>query len=239
MDTNPAKSARGGPALLAEYSCATRTAPRWRPVPRPTRATGEQIALNGSGLGGSRGLQPEGVPVVRRWQDAAGAGGCQRHSRALGKPRRAGRNSIMLRVKDQGDLSSPGELPGIGGGPDEARPSGRERHVDRPGASFLMTMMLGVGLAAYSVVDTQQVETMHERQRESSFNLAEASLNSQSYVLSRRWAGAPVLPGDRSRPARTPWRPRTSARTRRRSPPRTPRPTTQAGPRGRRPCTTT
>ena len=57
-----------------------------------------------------------------------------------------------------------------------------------------MTMMLGVGLAAYSVVDTQQVETMHERQRESSFNLAEASLNSQSFVLSRRWAGAPVYP---------------------------------------------
>jgi len=57
-------------------------------------------------------------------------------------------------------------------------------------AIVLMTMMVGVGLAAYSFVDTQQVETMRERQRESSFNLAEAALNSQSFVLSRRWAGA-------------------------------------------------
>jgi hypothetical protein len=57
-------------------------------------------------------------------------------------------------------------------------------------AIALMSMMTVVGLAAYSFVDTQQVESMRERQRESSFNLAEASLNSQSYVLSRRWAGA-------------------------------------------------
>ena len=57
-------------------------------------------------------------------------------------------------------------------------------------AIALMTMMVGVGLAAYSVVDTQQTESMRERQRESSFNLAEAALNSQSFVLSRRWAGA-------------------------------------------------
>jgi hypothetical protein len=57
-------------------------------------------------------------------------------------------------------------------------------------AIVLMTMMIAVGLAAYSFVDTQQVETMRERQRESSFNLAEAALNSQSFVLSRRWAGA-------------------------------------------------
>jgi hypothetical protein len=55
-------------------------------------------------------------------------------------------------------------------------------------AIVLMTMMVAVGLAAYSVVDTQQVESMRERQRESSFN--EAALNSQSFVLSRRWAGA-------------------------------------------------
>jgi Tfp pilus assembly protein PilX len=59
-------------------------------------------------------------------------------------------------------------------------------------AISLMTMMTVVGLAAYSFVDTQQVESMRERQRESSFNLAEAALNSQSYVLSRRWAGSPT-----------------------------------------------
>ena len=57
-------------------------------------------------------------------------------------------------------------------------------------AIVLMTMMVAVGLAAYSVVDTQQTESMRSRQRESSFNLAEAALNSQSFVLSRRWAGA-------------------------------------------------
>jgi hypothetical protein len=58
-------------------------------------------------------------------------------------------------------------------------------------AIVLMTMMLAVGLAAFSFVDTQQAESVRERQRESSFNLAEAALNSQSFVLSRRWAGAP------------------------------------------------
>ena len=57
-------------------------------------------------------------------------------------------------------------------------------------AIVLMTMMVAVGLAAYSFVDTQQIESVRERQRESSFNLAEAALNSQSFVLSRRWAGA-------------------------------------------------
>ena len=59
-------------------------------------------------------------------------------------------------------------------------------------AIALMTMMVTVALAAYSFVDTQQKESMRERQRESSFNLAEAALNSQSFVLSRRWAGAPT-----------------------------------------------
>jgi Tfp pilus assembly protein PilX len=57
-------------------------------------------------------------------------------------------------------------------------------------AIVLMTMMVAVGLAAYSFVDTQQVETVRERQRESSFNLAEAVLNSQSFTLSRKWAGS-------------------------------------------------
>jgi Tfp pilus assembly protein PilX len=59
-------------------------------------------------------------------------------------------------------------------------------------AIVLMTLMVGIGLAAYSFVDTQQVETSRERQRESSFNLAEAALNSQSFTLSRRWAGSPT-----------------------------------------------
>ena len=58
-------------------------------------------------------------------------------------------------------------------------------------AIVLMTMMVAVGLAAYSFVDTQQQQSVRERQRESSFNLAEAVLNSQSFTLSRRWAGSP------------------------------------------------
>jgi Tfp pilus assembly protein PilX len=57
-------------------------------------------------------------------------------------------------------------------------------------AIVLMTMMVAVGLAAYSFVDTQQQQAVRERQRESSFNLAEAVLNSQSFTLSRRWAGS-------------------------------------------------
>ena len=57
-------------------------------------------------------------------------------------------------------------------------------------AIALMTMMLAVGLAAYSFVDTQQENSMQERHRESSFNLAEAVLNEQSFTLSRRWAGS-------------------------------------------------
>jgi hypothetical protein len=57
-------------------------------------------------------------------------------------------------------------------------------------ALVLMSMMFAVGMAAYAFVDTQQVESMRERHRESSFNFAEAALNSQSFVLSRRWAGS-------------------------------------------------
>jgi hypothetical protein len=56
-------------------------------------------------------------------------------------------------------------------------------------AIALMAAMLAVGLAAYSFVDTQQVQSMRERQRESSFNLTEGALNAQSFVLSRHWAG--------------------------------------------------
>jgi len=70
------------------------------------------------------------------------------------------------------------------------RLAGSERGSAIIMAIVLMTMMVGVGLAAYSFVDTQQVETQRERQRESSFNLAEAVLNSQSFTLSRRWAGS-------------------------------------------------
>jgi hypothetical protein len=57
-------------------------------------------------------------------------------------------------------------------------------------AIALMTAMLGTGLAAYSFSDTQQTESRRVRERESSFNYAEALLNTQAYVLSRNWAGS-------------------------------------------------
>ena len=70
------------------------------------------------------------------------------------------------------------------------RPANSERGSAIIMAIVLMTMMIAVGLAAYSFVDTQQEQAVQERQRESSFNLAEAVLNSQSFTLSRRWAGS-------------------------------------------------
>ena len=59
-------------------------------------------------------------------------------------------------------------------------------------AIALMSVMIGFGLATYSFVDGQQGQAMRERQRESSFNLAEATLNNQAFILSRRWASSAV-----------------------------------------------
>jgi hypothetical protein len=54
-------------------------------------------------------------------------------------------------------------------------------------AIALMTVMIGVGLAAFALADDQQAQTSKERVRESSFNLAEGLLDTQSYILSRGW----------------------------------------------------
>jgi len=59
-------------------------------------------------------------------------------------------------------------------------------------AIALMSVMIGIGLATYSFADGQQGQAMRERQRESSFNLAEATLNNQAFILSRRWASSPT-----------------------------------------------
>ena len=99
----------------------------------------------------------------------------------------SGTHQFRLHVEDQGGLPARRDL--LGGGP-VIRRLDDERGSAIILAIVLMTMMVAVGLAAYSVVDTQQTESMRSRQRESSFNLAEAALNSQSFVLSRRWAGA-------------------------------------------------
>ena len=44
-------------------------------------------------------------------------------------------------------------------------------------------------MASYTVLDTQQTSSARDRQREGSFNYAEAVLNTQAFILSRQWAG--------------------------------------------------
>jgi hypothetical protein len=53
----------------------------------------------------------------------------------------------------------------------------------------LLTIMTGLTLAVYAFVDAEQRNSARERTRESSFNLAEAALSGQVYVLSRDWPG--------------------------------------------------
>lgn len=54
-------------------------------------------------------------------------------------------------------------------------------------AVAMMTVMIGVGIAAYAFADDQAVQSTKERVRESSFNYSEALLNNQGYLLSRGW----------------------------------------------------
>lgn len=56
-------------------------------------------------------------------------------------------------------------------------------------AILLMSMMLGLALASYAFVDTQQMRSAETRKRETAFNVAEAALNAQIYALSREWPG--------------------------------------------------
>src|SRR6185436_3686102 len=49
--------------------------------------------------------------------------------------------------------------------------------------------MLITGMAFYTILDTQQQSSARDRQREGSFNYAEAALNTQAFILSRQWAG--------------------------------------------------
>lgn len=56
-------------------------------------------------------------------------------------------------------------------------------------AMVVMTMMLGLGLAGFAYVDTQQREAGLERVRESSFNLAEGVLDTEVFIVSRNWPG--------------------------------------------------
>ena len=62
-------------------------------------------------------------------------------------------------------------------------------------AVMVITMMVGVGLAIFSTVGTQQSESRKERNRDSAFNLAESALYSQAFILSKNWPNANTNPG--------------------------------------------
>jgi len=61
-------------------------------------------------------------------------------------------------------------------------------------AILLMSVMLSVGIAVASTVDTQTVQSRKERERESTFNLAEAALSAQTFILGRRGTGTAQNP---------------------------------------------
>jgi hypothetical protein len=61
-------------------------------------------------------------------------------------------------------------------------------------AMLLIAVMLSVGLAAMSTVDTQSEQSRRERVGESSFNLAEAALSNQIFILGRKGTGTPSRP---------------------------------------------
>lgn len=56
-------------------------------------------------------------------------------------------------------------------------------------AILLIAVMISVGLAALSTVDTQSEQSRRERVGESTFNLAEAALSNQIFILGRKGTG--------------------------------------------------
>jgi hypothetical protein len=58
-------------------------------------------------------------------------------------------------------------------------------------AILLLAVMLSLGFAVSASVDTQQRQSRAERERESTFNLAEAALSAQTFILGRRGTGIP------------------------------------------------
>jgi hypothetical protein len=61
-------------------------------------------------------------------------------------------------------------------------------------AVMLISIMLMIGLAALSRVDTQSEETRRERVRESAFNYSEAALSAQIFLLGRKGTGTADAP---------------------------------------------
>lgn len=61
-------------------------------------------------------------------------------------------------------------------------------------AILMLSVMTGLGLAVASQVDTQTAQSRVERERESAFNLAEAALSAQTFILGRRGTGTALIP---------------------------------------------
>jgi hypothetical protein len=61
-------------------------------------------------------------------------------------------------------------------------------------AVILIAVMMGLGLATASIVDTQTGQSRVQRTRESTFNLAEGALNAQTFVLGRNGTGTAANP---------------------------------------------
>jgi hypothetical protein len=61
-------------------------------------------------------------------------------------------------------------------------------------AIMVTVVMMGVGLAMMSRVDNQSSQSRTEREGESSFNLGEAALTSQIYILGRKGTGTAATP---------------------------------------------
>jgi hypothetical protein len=61
-------------------------------------------------------------------------------------------------------------------------------------AILLIAVMLSIGLAAMSTVDTQTEQSRRERVRESGFNLTEAALSNQIFILGRKGTGTALRP---------------------------------------------
>jgi hypothetical protein len=54
-------------------------------------------------------------------------------------------------------------------------------------AVIVIALMMGIGLATYSTVDTQQAQSRVERERDSSFNLSESALYAEAFILGHDW----------------------------------------------------
>ena len=75
----------------------------------------------------------------------------------------------------------------------------RSRLADARGSALIpalliMAILLGFGMASLSLVDGEQRDSRRERERESSFQLAEGVLNAEIYRLSTRWPGKVSTP---------------------------------------------